>query len=135
MRFRTRHFKFVNRVEIRVGVPFHDGIGHDRRRRNIPVQRQRSGLGYRRAAHDEIRTGRREGHAAHPARPRKRLSGRKRDLPVAIAGCEVFPAAAVAVPVAGSFNVPRTVAAPFTSSVMSGVVIFTPILAVLPVPD
>ena len=50
-------------------------------------------------------------------------------------GWESSPAVAVAVPMAGKANVPRTVPAPSTSSVVAGAVVLMPILAVLPVPD
>jgi len=44
------------------------------------------------------------------------------------------PAAAVAVPAAGKFNVLLTMAVPFTSSVGAGVLVLIPILVALPVP-
>src|ERR1043166_2932757 len=49
--------------------------------------------------------------------------------------CEFLPPVAVAVPVAGRLNVPRIVPLPFTSRVLIGVLVFTPIFAELPVPD
>src|SRR5215469_12581922 len=45
-----------------------------------------------------------------------------------------FPAVAVAVPFAGKDKVPRTFAVPLTSKVAVGVVMFTPIFAVAPIP-
>jgi hypothetical protein len=42
---------------------------------------------------------------------------------------------AVAVPIAGKLSVPRIVLVPFTSKVVAGAVVLTPIFAVLPVPD
>ena len=48
--------------------------------------------------------------------------------------CEGLPAVAVAVPVAGRVNKPRTVALPVTSSVATGVVVPMPTFAVVPVP-
>jgi hypothetical protein len=56
------------------------------------------------------------------------------DDAVKLNGCEFLPAVAVAVPVAGSVSVPRTVSAPFTSSVTAGVVVLMPIFAVDPLP-
>ena len=50
-------------------------------------------------------------------------------------GCEFFPAVAVAVPFEGSVKVPRTVAPPLTSSVVEGVFVLMPTLAVVPDPD
>ena len=49
-------------------------------------------------------------------------------------GCELLPAVAVATPPAGRPSVPRTVALPLTSSVLVGVVVLIPILAVVPLP-
>jgi hypothetical protein len=49
--------------------------------------------------------------------------------------CEFFPPVDVAVPVEGKLKVPRTVAAPLTSSVDPGVVVPMPTFAVAPVPD
>ena len=54
---------------------------------------------------------------------------------VKVTVCEFFPAVAVAVPVVGRLKFPRTVAPPFTSSGVTGVVVFTPIFAVAPVPN
>lgn len=54
---------------------------------------------------------------------------------VRFSGCEFLPAVAVAVPVAGKVRMPRTVLPPFMSSVVVGVAVLMPILAVLPVPD
>jgi hypothetical protein len=54
---------------------------------------------------------------------------------VSVLGCEFFPPLAVAVPVAGKLRLPRTVALPFTSSVLAGVLVLMPIFAVLPDPD
>jgi hypothetical protein len=50
-------------------------------------------------------------------------------------GWEFLPAVTVAVPVVGRVNAPRTVPAPLTSSVVAGLVVLIPILAVEPVPD
>jgi hypothetical protein len=50
-------------------------------------------------------------------------------------GWESKPLLAVAVPVAGKLRVPRKVEAPLTSSVVAGVVVLIPILAVFPLPD
>ncbi len=54
---------------------------------------------------------------------------------VSCSACELKPLAAVAVPPAGKLNRPRIVAAPFTFSVLAGVVVLTPSFAVFPVPD
>ena len=51
-----------------------------------------------------------------------------------MAGWEFVPVVAVAVPVAGKLKLPLTVSPPFRSSVLTGVVVLMPILAVLPVP-
>ena len=50
-------------------------------------------------------------------------------------GCELLPAVAVAVPVVGRENVPRTVALPFTSRLVVGALVLMPTLAVGDVPD
>ena len=50
-------------------------------------------------------------------------------------GCEPNPLEAVADPVAGSDKIPRTVSAPFTSSVVAGVAVLIPTFAVAPDPD
>jgi hypothetical protein len=50
-------------------------------------------------------------------------------------GCELKPAVAVAVPIAGKLNKPRIVPPPFTSRVDAGVVVPMPTLAFVPVPD
>src|SRR5579871_261897 len=63
-----------------------------------------------------------------------------KDEAARLAGCELFPAIAVAGPVAGRLNAPMTdaaprmVAPPFTSRVVAGEVVPMPILAVVPVP-
>ena len=44
-------------------------------------------------------------------------------------GCELLPAVAVAVPVAGNESVPLTAAPPFTSRFVVGVLVLMPILA------
>src|SRR5215831_19559950 len=48
--------------------------------------------------------------------------------------CEFLPLVAVAVPFEGRLSSPRIVPPPFTSSVLAGVVVFTPIFAALPLP-
>ena len=45
-------------------------------------------------------------------------------------GWELAPLVAVAVPVAGKLSMPRIVPAPFTSSVVAGVIVLMPILNV-----
>ncbi len=52
-----------------------------------------------------------------------------------VVGCEFFPEVAVAVPVAGKLKLPRTVSAPFTSSVVDGVIVLMPTFAVALLPD
>ena len=52
-----------------------------------------------------------------------------------ISGSEFSPAVAVALPIDGKVSAPRMVPPPATSSVLAGVVVLIPILAVLPEPD
>ena len=50
-------------------------------------------------------------------------------------GCELLPAGAVAVPVLGNSNVPRTMLLPPTSRVVAGEGLLMPIFAEVPVLD